>query len=298
MTKPEIGFIGTGIMGNPMSVNLLKAGYEISVYNRTREKTDNIVKQGASWCNNPAEVAAAADIVIICVTDTPDVEKVLFGEHGIAETAEEGLICIDTSTISPVATKQMSEKLAEKGVDFLDAPISGGEIGAIDGKLSIMVGGEKKIFEKVKPVLKVMGKAVTYCGETGSGQITKLANQIMVVHTLMSVAEGLAFAEKSGLDLNTTIDVTSAGAAGSHSLKNLGPKIAAGDFDPAFMVDLQQKDLRLVLEYARQVSQPLPGTALVHQLLTSLQAKGRGRDGTQAIIDVIREMAGTKRNAQ
>ena len=281
-------------MGNPMSVNLLKAGYSMRVYNSTKGKTENLVKQGARWCESPAEVAADSDIVITCVTDTPDVEKVMLGDNGVVESAREGLICIDASTISPVVTKQIAEKLAEKGVSYLDAPISGGEVGAVEGKLSIMVGGDKEIFEKIKPVLKVIGKTITYCGETGNGQITKLANQIMVIHTLMSVAEGLAFAEKSGLNLNTTIDVTSAGAAGSHSLKSLGPKIAAGDFKPAFMVDLQQKDLQLVLEYAKQVHQPLPGTTLVHKLLTKLQEQGRGKDGTQALIDVIRAMADKK----
>jgi len=194
------------------------------------------------------------------------------------------------STISPAATREMGAALQSKGVTLLDAPISGGEIGAIEAKLSIMVGGPKEAFEKVLPILQAMGRTVTHCGPLGSGQITKLANQIMVIHTIMSIAEGLAFAEKAGLDLQTTLNVTSAGAAGSHSLKVLGPKIIAGDLKPAFMVDLQLKDLRLVLEYADQLKQPLPGTALAKQLLAVLQAQGRGCDGTQALIDVIRQL--------
>jgi len=193
------------------------------------------------------------------------------------------------STISPSATKEMGKTLAAKGVILIDAPISGGEIGAIQGKLSIMTGGPEETVEKVRPIMEVMGRTITYCGPSGSGQMTKLVNQVMVVHTIMSIAEGFAFAEKVGLDLQTTLKATSAGAAASHSPKALGPKIIEGDLAPAFMVDLQQKDLRLVLEYAEQLNQPLPGVALVHQLFTTLQAQGRGTDGTHALIDVIRQ---------
>ncbi len=292
MGGERIAFIGTGIMGEPMVRNLLKAGCAVTVYTRTKAKAESLLSEGAAWAESPAEAARGSDVVITCVTDTPDVEEVLLGPRGVIEGAGAGLICVDMSTISPAATKQMGEKLAERGVILLDAPISGGQIGAIEGKLSIMAGGPKEAFEKVLPIMEVMGKAVTHCGPLGSGQMTKLANQIMVIHTIMSVSEGLAFAEKAGLDLETTLKVTCAGAAGSHSLKALGPKIIAGDFNPAFMVDLQLKDLRLVMEYAEQLKQPLPGTALARQLLASLQARGRGRDGTQALIEVIRQLAG------
>jgi 3-hydroxyisobutyrate dehydrogenase len=220
---------------------------------------------------------------------------VLLGKNGVIEAARPGLICVDMSTISPAATKHIGEALAARGVTLIDAPVSGGEIGAIEGKLSIMIGGPKEVVEKVRPIMEAMGRTVTYCGPLGCGQVMKLVNQVMVVHTIMSIAEGFAFAEKAGLDLETTLKVTSAGAASSHSLKALGPKIIAGDFKPAFMVDLQQKDLRLVLEYADQLKQPLPGVALVRQLLAVLQAQGRGRDGTQALVDVIRQLGG-KRN--
>ncbi|MBA7698264.1 2-hydroxy-3-oxopropionate reductase [subsurface metagenome] len=290
MAKEKVGFVGTGIMGKPMALNLLKAGYRLTIHNRTRTKAEQLLTEGAVWAANPADVANRSDVVITCVTDTPDVRGVLLGESGVIAAARPGLICIDMSTISPAATKEMGQILEGKGVTLIDAPISGGEIGAIEGKLSIMMGGPKEAVEKVRPVMEVMGRTVSYCGPLGSGQMTKLANQIMVIHTIMSLAEGLAFAEKAGLDLETTLKVTSAGAAASHSLKALGPKVIAGDLKPAFMVDLQQKDLRLVLEYAEQLKQPLPGVALARQLLAVLQAQGRGRDGTQALVDVIRQL--------
>jgi 3-hydroxyisobutyrate dehydrogenase len=291
MIKERIGFIGTGIMGKPMALNLLKAGCSLTVHSRTKSKAEAVLTAGALWADSPAQLAGQSDIVITCVTDTPDVRKVLLGENGVIEAARPGLICVDMSTISPSATREMGQKLSEAGATLLDAPVSGGEIGAIEAKLSIMIGGPAETVEKVRPVLEILGKAVTHCGPLGCGQMTKLANQVMVIHTIMSIAEGLAFAEKAGLNLETTLKVTSAGAASSHSLKALGPKILASDFKPAFMVDLQQKDLRLVLECAEQMKLPLPGTALVHQLFTALQTQGRGRDGTQALIDVIRGLA-------
>jgi 3-hydroxyisobutyrate dehydrogenase len=286
----RIAFIGMGIMGTPMAKNLLKAGYPVTVHTRTKATAQPVLDAGACWAVSPAAAAQEADIVITCVTDTPDVEKVLLGEAGVIEAARDGMVCIDMSTISPEATQRMAERLGEKGVVLLDAPISGGEIGAIEAKLSIMVGGPKDTFEQVRPVLEAMGKTVTHCGPVGFGQMTKLANQVMVIHTLMSIAEGLAFAEKAGLDLETTHAVTCGGAAYSHSLKVLGGKILAGDLKPAFRVDLQLKDLRLVMEYARKIGQPLPGTALAAELLGVLAAQGRGRDGTQALIDVIRQL--------
>ena len=294
MVKKRVGFIGTGIMGRPMARNLLNAGYPLTVHNRTESKARELLSQGAVWAATPSDVAANSDVVITCVTDTPDVRAVLLGQNGVIEKARSGLICVDMSTISPSTTIEMGDILQAKGVTLVDAPISGGEIGAIESKLSIMMGGPKEAVEEIRPIMEVMGRTVTYCGPLGAGQMTKLANQIMVIHTIMSIAEGLAFAEKAGLDLETTLKVTSAGAAGSHSLKALGPKIIAGDLKPAFMVDLQQKDLRLVLEYAEQLKQPLPGVALAKQLLAVLQAHGRGKDGTHALIDVIRQMgAGT-----
>lgn len=292
MRQERIGFIGTGIMGEPMARNLLRVGYPLTVHTRTRSRAQALLNEGARWSDTPRDLAQVSDVVITCVTDTPDVQAVLLGPAGVIEAAREGLICIDMSTISPAETRKMGEILAQQGVTLLDAPVSGGQIGAIEAKLSIMMGGPAEVVEKVRPILETLGRTITHCGPLGSGQTTKLANQVMVIHTIMSVAEGLAFAEKAGLDLETTLKVTTAGAAGSHSLKVLGPKVVAGDLKPAFMVDLQQKDLRLVLEYAEQIGQPLPGVALVKQLFAVLQAQGRGRDGTQALIDVIRQLAG------
>ena len=294
MAQFRIAFIGTGIMGKPMAINLLKAGFTLTVHSRTKTKAQDVIKAGAVWTDTPADAARNADVVITCVTDTPDVKQVLLGKNGVIESAHPGLICIDMSTISPDETQKMAKTLAEKEIILIDAPISGGQIGAIEGKLSIMAGGPKESFEKVRPIFEAMGRTITDCGPSGFGQITKLANQIMVIHNIMSISEGLAFAQKAGLDLQTTLAATSGGAAGSASLKALGPKIIAGDFKPAFMVDLQVKDLRLVLEYAEKINQPLPGTKLVKELFSVLQAQGRGKDGTQALFDVIRQLAGKK----
>jgi 3-hydroxyisobutyrate dehydrogenase len=289
--KQSIGFIGMGIMGAPMACNLLKAGFPVTVHTRTKSKAQPVLNAGAVWAESPALAAAQADVVITCVTDTPDVEAVLLGTNGVLEAARRGSVCIDMSTICPDATRRMAQVLAQRGVTLLDAPVSGGQIGAIEAKLSIMVGGPKETLETVRPILEAMGQTITHCGPVGAGQTTKLANQVMVIHTIMSIAEGLAFAEKAGLNPETTHAVTCGGAAYSHSLKVLGAKILAGDMAPAFMVDLQLKDLRLVMETSRRIGQPLPGTALAMQLLESLAAKGRGRDGTQALIDVIRGLS-------
>jgi 3-hydroxyisobutyrate dehydrogenase len=268
----------------------LAAGFKLVVHSRTKSKAADVLKAGAVWADSPAAAAKNADVIITCVTDTPDVKKILLGESGVIDSARPGLICIDMSTISPFETQQMAKTLAQKGVVLIDAPVSGGQVGAEQAKLSIMAGGDKETVEKLKPVFEAMGKNITYCGTSGFGQITKLANQVMVIHTIMSLAEGLAFADSAGLDLNTTLAATSAGAAGSNSLKNLGPKVIAGDFAPAFMVDLQLKDLRLVLEYAEEINQPLPGVALVKELLSVLKAQGCGRDGTQALYKVIKQL--------
>ncbi len=288
MPDKNIGFIGTGIMGKPMAMNLLKAGFSLVVHNRTKSKALELLSAGALWADGPSGIAKQSDIVITCLPDTPDVEQVLLGENGVIEAARQGLICIDMSTISPLVTQEISAKLKTKGAVLIDAPVSGGQIGAIEAKLSIMAGGTQDGVEKIIPVFNAMGRTITYCGPSGSGQMTKLANQIMVIHTVMSIAEGFAFAQKAGLDLETTWQATTAGAAYSHSLKVLGKKIIEGDFKPAFMVDLQMKDLKLVTEYAEKINQPLPGVDLAKKLLAELQKQGRGRDGTQSLFDVIR----------
>lgn len=289
-TPKTIGFIGTGILGGPMAANLLKAGYRVLVHSRTKSRAQPLLDGGAVWADTPAQAAAQAEVVITCLPKTADVEQVLLGTSGVIQSARQGLVCIDTSTICPDATVLMAHQLQQKGVLFFDAPVSGGQIGAIEGKLSIMIGGPREHLETIRPILETLGRAITYCGSVGFGQKTKLANQVMVIHTIVSIAEGLVFAKKAGLNLETTISAVLAGAGYSHSLKHLGPKILAGDWKPAFKVDLQLKDLDLVLAYARRVGQPLPATALARELLSILSAQGRGQDGTQALFEVIEQM--------
>jgi len=283
----KLAFIGTGIMGGPMACNLLKAGYTVCVHNRTRTKAQAALEAGASWADTPAQAICAADVIFTCLPDTPDVHRVLLGPDGVIHSAKSGAICIDHSTISPQVTVDIVKALEQKSITLLDAPVSGGQKGAIEATLSIMVGGPKESLEAVRPMLNAMGTTITHCGRAGSGQMTKLTNQIMVIHTVLSAAEGLAFAKRAGLNLETTLAAVSAGAASSRSLVNLGPKMIAGDFAPAFKVDLQLKDLRLVQETARDIGQPLPATALATELLQTLAAHGRGSDGTQALYDVI-----------
>jgi 3-hydroxyisobutyrate dehydrogenase len=288
----DISFIGLGIMGLPMAGHLLKAGHTLTINTRTKSKAEHLLNNGAKWANSPAE-AANSDVIFICVTDTPDVEAVLLGKNGIASAAKPGTIIIDHSTISPGATKQFAEKLAAKGVPLLDAPVSGGDTGAKNATLSIMVGGDETAFAKVEPLLRHLGKTITHCGPSGAGQLTKLVNQVLVSVTNLAVCEALSFALRNDLDADKTITAISRGAAGSWQLTNLGPRMVKADFAPGFMIDLQQKDLRLVLEAAGESDTPLPATALVHQLFTSAQAAGRGRDGTQALFTVLHKLAGS-----
>lgn len=284
-------FIGLGIMGQPMAGHILEAGNTLRVFSRTRSRAEPLLQHGAIWRSSPADAARDADFVFVCVTDTPDVQQVITGPGGILESAKRGAVIVDHSTISPNATRELCRKLAERGAALLDAPVSGGESGAQNASLAIMVGGEKSAFDQVEPILRCMGKMITYCGPSGAGQLTKLVNQVLVSVTNMAVSEALVFAKKNGLNLQTTIDAVGAGAAGSWQLANLGPKMLAGDFRPGFMIDLQQKDLRLVLSAAEESQTSLPAASLVHQLLTAAQAAGHGRDGTQALYCVLEKLA-------
>jgi 3-hydroxyisobutyrate dehydrogenase len=290
MTK-RVAFIGLGIMGLPMAGHLLAAGHAMAVHTRTRGKAEAILAKGATWAESPREAAAGAEVVFVCVTDTPDVRAVLTGAGGVIEAARPGLIVVDHSTISPTATREMAEELAQRQTVLLDAPVSGGDVGARNGTLSIMVGGPMEEFARVEPLLRRMGKTITHCGESGAGQLTKLVNQILVSVTNLAVSEALVFARNNGLDAEKTVAALAGGAAGSWQLQNLGPRMLKGDFAPGFTIDLQQKDLRLVIEAAAQAKTPLPALALVHQLFTSAQAAGRGRDGTQALFTVIEKMS-------
>jgi len=290
--KTQLGFIGLGVMGEPMAGHLLTAGYPLVVQTRSKSKADGLIARGAKWADSPADAARDADVVFICVTDTPDVEKVVLGPGGVIEAPRAGMVVVDHSTISPSATRGMAAELDKRGVKFLDAPISGGDVGARNATLAIMVGGDRGAFDRVEPILKVMGKTITWCGESGSGQLTKLVNQILVSVTNLAVSEALTFARRNGLDLEKTIAAVAGGAAGSWQLANLGPKMASGDFRPGFTIDLQQKDLKLVLAAALEAKTSVPAASLVHQLFTSAQATGRGKEGTQALFTVLEKLAG------
>jgi 3-hydroxyisobutyrate dehydrogenase len=288
----RVAFIGLGIMGLPMAGHLLAAGHTLVVHNRTKSKADALIARGAKWADSPAEAARGADVVFICVTDTPDVEAVVLGPRGVLEAARAGMLVVDHSTISPSATRRFAEALAGKGAAFLDAPVSGGDVGAKNATLAIMVGGEAAAFDTALPLLRHMGKTITHCGPSGAGQLTKLVNQILVSVNNLATCEALNFAVRNGLDPVKTIQAVAGGAAGSWQLQNLGPRAVGGDFAPGFMIDLQQKDLRLVMQAAGESRTPVPAASLVHQLFAAAQAAGRGRDGTQALYTVLRALAG------
>jgi 2-hydroxy-3-oxopropionate reductase len=291
MSETRIGFIGTGVMGLPMARNLRKAGFPVTAYNRTRARAEPLAVDGATIVDTPRAVAEQSDVVITIVSDTPDVEQVILGKDGIMEAARPGMVVIDMSTISPKVTRQIAKDLAARGVDMLDAPVSGGEKGAIEGTLSIMVGGKKEVVERCRPLFEAMGKKLVYCGENGQGQMVKLCNQITIASNLIAAAEAVAFAKKAGLDPLTMIEAVGAGAAGSWVVNVLGPKMAQHDFAPGFMVRLQQKDLRLVMEAASELGVSLPGAMLANQLFTAVEAGGGGELGTQSLVTVMEKLA-------
>jgi 3-hydroxyisobutyrate dehydrogenase len=289
----RIGYIGTGIMGRAMAINLIKAGFEVTVWNRTRDNAKEVLDAGAAWADSPALVAAASEAVCINVTDTPDVEAVIFGDEGItAADALEGLIVIDNSTISPQATRDFAARLGEQGVAMLDAPVSGGDVGARAGTLSVMVGGSAADFDKCMPIFEAVGKAITHVGESGAGQACKACNQVLCAVNLVAVCESMSLAVKEGLDLEKMIAVTSAGAGGSWSLANLGPQIAKGDMAPGFMIDLINKDLNIVSGESNELGLPMPGAKLATELLRSAATVGHGRDGTQALSKIFERLGG------
>ena len=288
----QIGFIGLGIMGRGMVRNLLRAGFAVRVWNRTAAKMAEFVPAGATTATSPADLARQCDIIIICVSDTPDVQAVILGEHGVLAGAPAGALVIDMSTISPQVTRQLAATLAAKGVHMLDAPISGGSEGAARGTLSIMVGGQADQVARAMPLFQAMGKAITHVGDHGTGQTVKLVNQILVVVNMLAVSEALLFAQAGGLDLSKALEAVSQGAAGSWMLSNRGPQVIARDWRPGFTVDLQQKDLRLVLQAADQMGIPLLGTSTVFQLYRTLQARDLGSDGNHALAKALEQLAG------
>jgi 3-hydroxyisobutyrate dehydrogenase len=282
--KETIGFIGAGIMGRPMALNLLKGGFPLNV-NRTPEKAREVIDAGGAAKASPREVAETSDVIITIVTDTPDVETVLFGEDGVAQGARAGRTVIDMSTISPDATREFSARLSGIGVEMLDAPVSGGEIGAVNAALTIMVGGKAEVFELYRPVLEAMGKRITHVGPAGSGQTVKACNQIMCAVNQVAVSEALSLCHRAGIDLNVMHQVVTGGAGNSWALETLGRKVIDGDLNPAFMIRLIQKDLNIVADMAKRMNLPLPGTSLAVQLFRSVETEEGGGDlGTQGMI--------------
>ena len=293
----SIGFIGLGIMGSGMAANLLKAGFNLTVWNRTPARITPLAEAGAAVADDPAAVAESSTIIIICVSDTPDVEEVILGtqnadSRSVLQGIRSGSLVIDCSTISPNATKEIAAQLEAKGAWLLDAPVSGGSEGAAKGTLSIMVGGDETQVARAMPVLQAMGKTITHVGGQGAGQMAKLVNQILVVVTMQAVGEALLFAQAGGLDLERTLAAVGGGAAGSWMLNNRGPQVIKRDWRPGFTIDLQQKDLRLVLEAADQLGIPLPSTAQVFQYYRALQQLGLGGEGNHALVKALERLAG------
>ena len=290
----RIGFIGLGIMGGAMSTNLLKTGFPLTVWNRTPEKMRPLLEAGAKPVKSPKEVAERSDIVIDMVTDSKDVEEVLLGKEGVIHGARPGTIVVDMSTISPIVTREIAKKLGEKGIRMLDAPVSGGDIGARNATLSIMVGGDAEAYEECLPVFQAMGKTITYIGGHGDGQVCKEVNQILVGVNVLGVAEALMFASKAGVDVDKVLAAVSGGAAGSWQLANNGPKMLKGDYTPGFKVKDYIKDLRIIMETAAETKTPLVETAVVQQMFRNLDAEGLRDKGTQAVIVAVEKLAGKK----
>jgi 3-hydroxyisobutyrate dehydrogenase len=288
----SVGFIGIGIMGGGMVRNLAAAGLKPLLWNRTRERLDELVAEGFEVADDPAALAAASDVVITCVSDTPDVETVVLGERGVIHGIRPGSLLIDMSTISPRATGEIGARLARNHAHMLDAPISGGSEGAARGTLSIMVGGEASQVQRAMPFFEAMGKAITHVGPLGAGQRVKLVNQILVVVNALAVSEALVFAQAGGLDLAKTLEAVVPGAAGSWMLANRGPQVVERDWRPGFTIDLQQKDLRLVMEAADELGVPVVGTSLVFNLYRSLQAEGLGGEGNHALVKALERLSG------
>ncbi|MEM2601672.1 MAG: NAD(P)-dependent oxidoreductase [Candidatus Bathyarchaeia archaeon] len=292
--RTRVGWIGTGVMGKPMCGHILRAGYRVTLYNRTKAKAEELIARGAKWAGSPREVAEEADVIFTMVGYPEDVREVYLGPNGILAGAKRGSIMIDMSTSQPSLAVEIYSKAKAIGAHALDAPVSGGDIGAREGTLSIMIGGDRDIAERVKPLFQLMGKSIRYMGPAGSGQSAKLCNQILIASTMIGVVECLLYAHKSGLDLMDVIAAVGSGAAGCWSINNLGPRIVRRDFDPGFMVEHFVKDMGIALEEARKMNLALPGLAMAHQFYVALKAKGKGRLGTQALALVLEELNNAK----
>jgi 3-hydroxyisobutyrate dehydrogenase len=283
----KIGFLGLGIMGLSMAKRLVEAGHQVTVYNRTGSKAAPLVALGASQARTPREAARGNDLVISIVTDSPDVEEVLLGKDGAIHAAEDHALFIDMSTIAPETARKVGRALKAKGIAFLDAPVTGGDVGAREGTLSILVGGDPADLERAREVLSAMGKRITHFGPHGAGQTAKACNQILCAMNMTGIVEALHLARLSGLDPAQVVEALSAGAGGSWALEKLGSRIARGDFNPGFYVDLIQKDLRIVQDAALPLGLPLEGTALAQELFAENQKAGEGKLGTQAMYKAV-----------
>ncbi len=292
MKDKKIGWIGTGVMGKAMCGHVLKAGYPVTVYTRTREKAGDLLEHGAVWADSPMDVAAGSDIIFSIVGYPKDVEEVILGENGVLTGAGKGAAIVDMTTSEPGLAGKIAAEAKKKGVSTLDAPVSGGDVGAREACLAIMVGGSRKVYENILPLFSLMGKNIRYMGEAGAGQHTKMANQIHIATTMVGMVEALLYAHRAGIDFNELIEAIGQGAAGSWSLNNYGPRIAKGDFNPGFFVKHFVKDMGIALKEAAQMNLSLPGLALAHQFYISAIALGYENMGTQSLYRVLEKMNG------
>src|SRR5262245_31857946 len=289
--KTRIGWIGTGVMGSSMCGHLLDAGYKATVYNRTPEKTTPLAGRGAAVASSPEEVAKLSDVIFTIVGYPRDVREVILGENGVLKGASAGSMIVDMTTSEPSLAVEIFQASKAKGVHALDAPVSGGDIGAREARLSIMVGGENEVFEAIKPLFELMGKTIVHQGPAGSGQHTKMVNQILIATNMIGVCEALLYGFKAGLDLNNVMQSVGSGAAGSWSLTNLGARMIAGNFEPGFFVEHFLKDMGIALAESRGMKLALPGLALAEELYRAVEAQGYGRKGTQALLLALADLS-------
>ena len=287
LAEKVVGFVGTGVMGRSMASNLMKAGITVCVYNRTREKAEDLIADGAIWKDTPGEVAKASDIVITMVGYPKDVEEVYFNANGLLANAQEGAYLIDMTTSSPALAKKIYHTAKDQGIFAMDAPVSGGDIGAREGTLSIMVGADKDAFEEMRPLFELLGKNIQHQGGAGAGQYTKMANQIAIAGNMMGVSEAIAYAKQVGLDPTHVLDSIATGAAGSWSLTNLAPRMIRGDFAPGFYIKHFIKDMGIAIESAEEAGLRLPGLTLAKQLYNQLAREGLEDEGTQALFKLV-----------
>jgi 3-hydroxyisobutyrate dehydrogenase len=290
--RTRIGWIGTGVMGRSMCDHLVTGGYQVTVHTRTRERAEPLMAAGADWADDPAEVAGRSDIVFTMLGYPEDVREVILGADGVLAAAAPGTIAVDLTTSDPSLAVTIGAEAASRGLQALDAPVSGGDVGAREGTLSIMAGGPTDAFERVLPCLRLMGDTIVHQGNHGAGQHTKMVNQTLIASNIVGVCEALLYAHRAGLDIDRVLASVSAGAAGSWSLSNLAPRMVARDLAPGFLVDHFVKDMGLALAEAERLRLALPGLALAHQLYVALQAQGHGRSGTQALISALAAVNG------